>query len=63
MAVTADAYPIDGARDALWMATAVQAPVTQALQESTHSDVAVIGAGFYSCVQKLLNHQYINPRV
>lgn len=46
MATTADPFPIDGSRDALWMATAVDAPETTKLQESRRCDVAVIGAGF-----------------
>lgn len=38
-------YPINGSRDALWMATAVDAPVTETLREHTNCDVAIIGAG------------------
>jgi len=37
---------IDGSRDALWMATAVAAPETPTLRESTSCDVAIVGAGF-----------------
>lgn len=40
-------FPIDGSRDALWMATAVSAPETQKLVGSRDPyDVAVIGGGF-----------------
>jgi glycine/D-amino acid oxidase-like deaminating enzyme len=40
-------YPIDGSRDALWMATAVPAPKTQKLVGAAgHYDVAIIGGGF-----------------
>ena len=39
-------YPIDGARDALWKATAVPAPDCERLQGSLDVDVAIIGAGF-----------------
>ena len=39
-------YPIDGARDALWAATAVKAPDCERLTGDLDVDVAVIGAGF-----------------
>lgn len=39
-------YPIDGAKDALWAATAVDAPVCERLDGDLEVDVAVIGAGF-----------------
>ncbi len=39
------AFPIDGSRDALWMATAVSAPVTESLSGHATADVAIIGAG------------------
>ncbi|MDB4223259.1 FAD-binding oxidoreductase [Granulosicoccus sp.] len=40
-------FPIDGSRDALWMATAVPAPATKKLLgRGAHYDVAVIGGGF-----------------
>lgn len=39
-------YPIDGARDALWAATAVDAPECENLAGSLDVDVAIIGAGF-----------------
>ncbi len=39
-------YPIDGSRDALWMATATQAPETAPLTEQVRCDVAIIGGGF-----------------
>lgn len=40
-------YPIDGSRDALWMATAVAAPATSELSnDDYHCDVAIIGGGF-----------------
>ncbi len=42
----AEKYPIDGARDALWKATAVPAPKCERLTESLDVDVAIIGAGF-----------------
>lgn len=38
--------PIDGSRDALWMATAVEAPTTSALNGNVTCDVAIIGGGF-----------------
>jgi len=38
-------YPIDGSRDALWMATAVAAPSTAPLTSSIRCDVAIVGAG------------------
>ncbi len=38
-------FPIDGSRDALWMATAVPAPATSTLQEKTSCDVTIIGGG------------------
>lgn len=38
-------YPIDGSRDALWMATAVEAPDTNSLSDDLHCDVAIVGAG------------------
>ena len=39
-------YPIDGSRDALWMATATQAPKTTSLAGQVRCDVAIIGGGF-----------------
>ena len=42
----AERYPIDGARDALWAATAVAAPDCERLDGDLDVDVAVIGAGF-----------------
>lgn len=39
-------YPIDGAKDALWAATAVDAPACERLDGDLEVDVAVIGAGF-----------------
>lgn len=40
-------FPIDGSRDALWMATAVPAPETKKLVgRQAHYDVAIIGGGF-----------------
>lgn len=40
-------FPIDGSRDALWMATAVPAPETNNLVgRQAHYDVAIIGGGF-----------------
>ena len=39
-------HPIDGARDALWKATAVAAPDCERLIGDLDVDVAVIGAGF-----------------
>ena len=39
-------YPIDGAKDALWAATAVDAPICEHLAGDLDVDVAVIGAGF-----------------
>lgn len=42
----AERYPIDGARDALWAATAVAAPDCERLDGALDVDVAVIGAGF-----------------
>lgn len=39
-------FPIDGSRDALWMATAVAAPATSSLDADVNCDVVVIGAGF-----------------
>ena len=41
----AERYPIDGARDALWAATAVAAPDCERLDGALDVDVAVIGAG------------------
>ncbi len=41
-----DRYPIDGSRDALWMATAVALPETELLTGELTVDVAVIGGGF-----------------
>ena len=41
-----DRYPIDGSRDALWMATAVAPPETEVLTGELKVDVAVIGGGF-----------------
>jgi len=38
-------YPIDGAAEALWMATAVTAPATQPLTGSSRCDVVIVGAG------------------
>ena len=37
---------IDGARDALWMATAVPAPAFEPLGGDARCDVAIVGAGF-----------------
>lgn len=37
--------PIDGSRDALWMATATAAPATTALQGHSSYDVTIIGGG------------------
>ena len=42
----AERFPIDGARDALWMATAVAAPETETLAGDLDVDVAIVGAGF-----------------
>lgn len=39
-------YPIDGAKDALWVATAVPAPACERLDGEIEVDVAIIGAGF-----------------
>ena len=39
-------YPIDGSRDALWMATATQPPKTNSLAGQVRCDVAIIGGGF-----------------
>ena len=39
-------YPIDGSRDALWMATATDAPRTTSLTGDAECDVAIVGAGF-----------------
>jgi len=40
-------FPIDGSRDALWMATAVPAPPTISLSgKQKHYDAIVVGAGF-----------------
>ena len=39
-------YPIDGAQDALWKATAVEAPECERLAGDLDVDVAIIGAGF-----------------
>ena len=41
-----DPFPIDGSRDALWTATAVQAPETTRLDDSARCDAAIVGAGF-----------------
>lgn len=41
-----ETYPIDGSRDALWMATAAPAPETEPLNETTSCDVTIIGGGF-----------------
>lgn len=38
-------YPIDGSRDALWMASATAAPQTEPLLNQIDTDVAIIGAG------------------
>ncbi len=38
-------FPIDGSRDALWMATAPQAPYTTRFTGSVDTDVAIVGAG------------------
>ncbi len=38
-------YPIDGSRDALWMATAVAAPPTAPLHGDKRCDVTIIGGG------------------
>ena len=44
---TQERYPIDGSRDALWMATAVEPPHTEALTyQELHCDVAIVGGGF-----------------
>lgn len=40
-----NAYPIDGSRDALWMATAAEAPVTSQLAEDLDCEIAIVGAG------------------
>lgn len=40
-----NAYPIDGSRDALWMATAAEAPVTHQLAADIDCDIAIVGAG------------------
>ena len=40
-----ETYPIDGSRDALWMATAVKTPATQSLNEHISSDVTIVGGG------------------
>ncbi len=42
----AERYPIDGSRDALWMATAVAAPTCERLEGDLDVDVAIVGAGF-----------------
>ena len=39
-------YTIDGARDALWRATAVSAPECERLTGALDVDVAIVGAGF-----------------
>ncbi len=39
-------YPIDGSRDALWMATAAPAPATCSLTTDEKCDVAIVGGGF-----------------
>lgn len=41
-----DPFPIDGSRDALWTATAVEAPGTTRLGASARCDAAIVGAGF-----------------
>lgn len=41
-----DRYPIDGAKEALWAATAVRAPDCESLAGDVSTDVAIIGAGF-----------------
>ncbi len=38
-------FPIDGSRDALWMATAVSAPDTVSLSHELSRDVVIIGGG------------------
>ncbi len=38
-------YPIDGSRDALWMATAASPPVTAPLAGQVSAEVAIIGGG------------------
>lgn len=38
-------FPIDGSRDALWMATAVKAPETERLSSDLDCDVAIVGGG------------------
>ncbi len=38
-------YPIDGFKNSLWFATAVDAPNTEALNEAISADVLIIGAG------------------
>ncbi|MFK7859346.1 MAG: NAD(P)/FAD-dependent oxidoreductase [Granulosicoccus sp.] len=40
-----DRFPIDGANDALWMATAPAAPQVEPLGDSSRADVAIVGAG------------------
>ena len=44
--MNSDKYPIDGSRDALWMATAVAAPDTKTLTTTEQCDVAIVGGGF-----------------
>ena len=39
-------YPIEGSRDALWRATAVDEPATERLAGDLDVDVAIVGAGF-----------------
>lgn len=39
-------HPIDGSKDALWMATAVAEPETETLDGEAAVDVAIIGGGF-----------------
>lgn len=40
-----DAYPIDGSRDALWMATAPPPPEVEVFAGSATTDVAIVGGG------------------
>lgn len=43
--MTTARFPIDGSRDASWMATAAAAPETSPLQGSSSCDVAIVGGG------------------
>ncbi|MEM7255949.1 MAG: FAD-dependent oxidoreductase [Pseudomonadota bacterium] len=51
-------YPIDGSRDALWMATAVDAPTTGSLRGDIDTDVAIIGGGLtgLNAALRLMQH-------